>query len=222
MLNASTLYFLEQLKINNHKEWFENNRNLYNNAKANYLQLVTDILKELSKTDASLSFLQAKDCTYRINRDVRFSKNKAPYKTNMGAGISKGGKKLMLAGYYLHCEPSQSFIAAGVWMPLAPELKKIRQEIDYSFEEFKTIVEDKSLQKLNISLEKGKDVMLTRPPKGYDELNPAIDFLKMKSFILSTSISDKTLTSKHLVDTVVTACNTMKPFIDFLNRGLEG
>lgn len=124
MIQKATIQFLKDLKLNNHKDWFEANRKVYEAAKADYLQFVASVLKGLVANDETLALLQPKDCTFRINRDVRFSKNKAPYKTNMGAGFSKGGKKMMLAGYYFHLEPGASFIAGGVWMPMAPELKK--------------------------------------------------------------------------------------------------
>ncbi len=222
MLQKITIKFLQDLKLNNHREWFEANRKIYENAKADYLQFVDEVLKGLSKNDETLAILQPKDCTFRINRDVRFSKNKAPYKTNMGAGFSKGGKKMMLAGYYFQCEPSASFIAGGIWMPMAPELKKVRQEIDYCHDEFKGIVTSKKFVAQFGELEHGEGVVLKRPPKGYEEDNPAIGFLKMKSFIASTPITDEDLTSKHLVKKIVDACAALQPLVYFINRGIEG
>jgi uncharacterized protein (TIGR02453 family) len=222
MIQKSTIEFLKNLKLNNHKEWFDANRKVYEAAKADYLQLVSYVLKGLVANDDSLALLQPKDCTFRINRDVRFSKNKDPYKTNMGAGFSKGGKKMMLAGYYFHCEPGASFIAGGVWMPMAPELKKVRQEIDYCFDEFKEIVTNKTFVKTFGGLEHGEDVMLKRAPKGYEEDNPAIDYLKLKSFIVSTPISDADLNSPKLVQKIVGACAQMQPLVYFINRGIEG
>ena len=222
MLQSSTIKFLQNLKQNNHKDWFDANRKVYEIAKADYLQFVGEVLKGLCKNDETLAFLQPKDCTFRINRDVRFSKNKAPYKTNMGAGFSKGGKKMMLAGYYFHCEPSASFIAGGVWMPMAPELKKVRQEIDYSYDEFNKLVTNKKFVAKFGSLEYGEDVVLKRAPKGYEENNPAIEYLKLKSFIASTPISDKDLTSKDLVKKIVEDSAVLQPLIYFINRGIEG
>ena len=222
MLQQTTINFLQNLKLNNHKDWFDANRKVYESAKADYLQFVSEVLKGLAKNDETLALLQPKDCTFRINRDVRFSKNKAPYKTNMGAGFSKGGKKMQLAGYYFHCEPGASFIAGGIWMPMAPELKKIRQEIDYCFNEFNKLVTNKKFIAQFGALEHGEDVVLKRAPKGYEEDNPAINYLKLKSFIASTSISDADLTSKNLVKIVIDACAGLQPLIHFINRGIEG
>ena len=145
MLQKSTVQFLRDLKKNNSKEWFDTNRKKYESAKNDYEALVGDVIKQLSKTDESIAHLEPKQCVFRINRDVRFSKDKSPYKTNMGMYFSKGGKKSFYAGYYFHLQPGGSFVAGGLWMPMPPELKKVRQEIDYNWEEFKKIVEILSL-----------------------------------------------------------------------------
>ncbi|RYG31141.1 MAG: DUF2461 domain-containing protein, partial [Chitinophagaceae bacterium] len=120
MIQQATLQFLKSLKKNNKKEWFDANRSKYDSAKKNIEELTAGIISRLSKTDESIAHLQPKECMFRINRDVRFSKNKAPYKTNMGVYFSKGGKKGVQAGYYFHVEPGASFIAGGLWMPMAP------------------------------------------------------------------------------------------------------
>jgi uncharacterized protein (TIGR02453 family) len=220
MLQASTLQFLKNLKKNNNKPWFDTHRKEYENAKADFSQLVTNIIAGISKFDSSLASLVAKDCTFRINRDVRFSKDKSPYKPNMGASFNAGGKKLQSAGYYFHVEPGKNFIGGGLYMPMPPILAKIRQEIDYGFAEWKKIVEQKAFKN---NFTKGVDGIdyLVRPPKGYDETNPAIHYLKMKNFIASKPLADKDLTDKTLVKTVTKTFEVMKPFIDFLNRGLE-
>ena len=222
MLQKTTIKFLQDLKLNNHRDWFEANRKVYENAKADYLQFVGEVLKGLCKNDETLAILQPKDCTFRINRDVRFSKNKAPYKTNMGAGFSKGGKKMMLAGYYFQCEPEASFIAGGIWMPMAPELKKVRQEIDYGLDQFNGIVTSKKFVAQFGKLVNGEIEKLKRPPKGYEETNPAIEYLKLKSFIATSPIIDEDLTSKYLVKKIVDACTTMQPLVYFINRGIKG
>lgn len=219
MLQKSTIDFLKKLNTNNNKEWFDANRNLYELAKADYLQLVTTVLQEMKTIDATLINLQPKQCIFRINRDVRFSKNKAPYKTNMGASFNKGAKKIMLAGYYFHLEPKASFIAGGIWMPPADALKKVRQEIDYNFDEFKQIISSKKFVAQFGDIDKTQ--ILSRPPKGYDETNPAINFLKLKSFIGHTPVTNETLLQKDLVKKIIAAFDVMQPLIHFLNRGLE-
>ncbi len=220
MLQSTTIKFLKDLKKNNNKEWFEKNRKAYEAAKADYLDFVSKVLTSLKKKDTTLEGLEPKQCVFRINRDVRFSKDKSPYKTNMGASFSKGGKKIQAAGYYFHCEPGQAFIAGGLWMPMAPELKKVRQEIDYCFDEFEAIVHSKKFTNVFGGLD--TSAILQRPPKGYEEDNAAIEFLKLKSFIVSSPLTDADLSSADLVKKVVSSFETMKPFVDFLNRGLEG
>ncbi len=221
MLQASTLSFLKSLKKNNNREWFELNRKKYEAAKEDFGNLVADVLQDFAKTNDSIAHLTPRECVFRINRDVRFSKDKSPYKTNMAMYISKDGKKVMNAGYYFHCEPGAAFLAGGIWMPASPELKKVRQEIDYNFDEFQNILQSKKFKIAFNDLERGADVLLTRPPKGYEEDNPAIDYLKLKSFIASTSFNDDDLLNKDLAKKIVAHFETIRPLVDFLNRSLE-
>ncbi len=220
MLQSTTLKFLKDLKKNNSKTWFDAHRKQYDVAKADFYSFVDTLVFEVSKFDNSISNLKAKDCTFRINRDVRFSKDKSPYKSNMGASISKGGKKINCAGYYFHCEPGQIFAGGGFYMPAAPELNKIRQEIDYSFKEWKSIVDSKSFKKIYAN---GLAEMysLKRPPKGYDENNPAIYYLKMKCFVATASFTDIDLQQKNAAKEIAKTFAALKPLIDFVNRALE-
>ena len=219
MLQSSTLKFLKGVKKNNNKPWFEKNKNSYLAAKDDIEQLTGQLLNRLGKTDKSIADLKAKDCQFRIYRDVRFSKDKTPYKTNMGAWMNKGGKKINSAGYYFHCEPGHSFIAGGFYLPMPPELNKIRQEIDYNFDEWKKIINNKNFKKYFVKGVEGIE-SLSRPPKGYDDTNPAIEFLKMKSFIVTHQLTDTDIQSKTLVKEVLKTYEAMKPFIDFLNHAV--
>ncbi len=221
MIQQATLQFLKSLKKNNKKEWFDANRSKYDSAKKNIEELTAGIISRLSKTDESIAQLQPKECMFRINRDVRFSKNKAPYKTNMGVYFSKGGKKGVQAGYYFHVEPGASFIAGGLWMPMAPELKKIRQEIDYNWDDFSKIVQEKKFKSAFGNLDRSDEYTLSRPPKGYDEENPAIEYLKLKSLIATRKLTDAELASKDVIKNVVAHFEKMRAFIDFLNRAVE-
>jgi len=219
MIQPSTLQFLKALKKNNNREWFEKNRPKYENAKQDYLAFVTEVLEGIKLKDKTLEFLEPKQCVFRINRDVRFSKNKDPYKTNFGASFSKGAKKVDCAGYYFHLEPGACFIGGGLWMPMAPELKKLRQEIDYCFKKFKGIVNEKKF-KTNYGTLTETD-KLVRPPKGYELDNPAIEFLKLKSFVASMEISDADVLNKNLVKKVITCFESMTPLIHFMNKAID-
>ena len=220
MLQTSTLRFLRSLKKNNNKSWFETNKSSYLAAKEDIGQFVQLVIDGFGKTDADIALLSPKDCTFRIYRDVRFSKNKTPYKSNMGAYFNRGGKKALTAGYYFHCEPGRNRLGGGMWMPMAPELNKIRQEIDYNFDEWTKIINRPAFKKL---FPDGVDGLesLTRPPKGYDDQNPAIEFLKMKNFIVMRTLTDAELQSKTLVKQVLKTFSVMKEFIDFLNRSID-
>jgi uncharacterized protein (TIGR02453 family) len=219
MLQANTIKFLKDLQKNNNRPWFEEHRKQYENAKADFLLLVQQLIAGIATFDKPIGNLEAKNCTFRINRDVRFSKNKDPYKNNIASYFNKDGKKGIGAGYYLHIEPGKSFAAGGIWVPEPAVLAAIRQEIDYSFKEWKKIITDKSFKK---NFDEGiKGETLTRPPKGYDENNPAIEFLKKKSFIVSHSFTDAEVQSKTFVKDVARTFGAMKPMLDFLNLAAE-
>ncbi len=222
MLQPSTLNFLKDLKQNNHRDWFEKNRKVYEAAKADFEIFTGKVLEQLSKTDSSIADLKPKDCLFRINRDVRFSKDKSPYKTNFGMGISKGGKKGNDAGYYFHGEPGSAFVGGGLWMPMAPELKKVRQEIDYCWKEFSGIIRSKKFVVVYDDINKSAEYSLTRPPKGYNETNPAIEYLKLKGFVGMKPLADEDLLSKDAVKKIVAPFEALKPLLDFINRALEG
>ncbi len=207
------LSFLSTLKDNNNKEWFDQHRSEWETIKKDFNKFIADLILEISKFDKSIEGLQAKDCIFRINKDVRFSKDKSPYKTNIGAIINKGGKKSNYAGYYIHIEPGSSMIAGGIYMPDAPLLKSIRQEIDYNFESFEKIINHKIYKKYFNKMSGDK---LISTPKGYDEKNPSIEYLKHKSFISVHKVSQKDMDIENIVE----VCKALKPFNDFLNQSI--
>jgi uncharacterized protein (TIGR02453 family) len=219
MIQQSTLNFLKALQKNNNKHWFDANRKKYDEARADFVLLTEMIINTVAGFDKSIAGLEAKKCIFRINRDVRFSKDKSPYKTNMGASFNKGGKKIQNGGYYFHCEPGQSFLAAGVYMPMPDDLNKIRQEIDYNFDRWKKIISRKSFVK---TFPNGftDTESLARPPKGYEAGNPAIEFLKLKHIVVSHPLTDAQLTDKKLLKTIEAVFKEVKPMIDFLNEAI--
>jgi len=219
MIQQSTLQFLKSLHKNNNREWFLKNKQNYDAAKENFLVFVDEILKGIQKFDPTLNELLPKQCVFRINRDVRFSKNKEPYKNNFGASFSKGAKKINAAGYYFHLEPGASFIGGGLWMPEAPDLQKLRQEIDYSYKEFKSILGNTKFKNTFGSLT--TEAKLSRPPKGYDIDNPAIEFLKLKSFTAIVPIADKDIFNENMVKQSLTVFKTLSPLVQFLNRAID-
>jgi len=219
MLEPATLKFLKELQKNNNKPWFDGHRDRYENARTDFLSLTTALITAIARFDKPIGILEAKQCIFRINRDVRFSKNKVPYKNNMAAYFNKDGKKGIGAGYYLHVEPGKSFAAGGIWMPEPAVLSGIRQEIDYNWEQWQKIITSRSFAKTFTEGVKGET--LTRPPKGYDEDNPAIAFIKKKSFIVSKPFTDQEVLSSGFVKEVGKTFGVMKPLIDFMNTALH-
>lgn len=215
----SLIAFLEKLQNNNHKDWFDANKKEYDKLRADWIQLAANIIEQTSKFDTDVSELDPKKCIFRINRDVRFSKNKDPYKNNFGISLSKGGKTTDFCGYYIHLQPGDCFIAGGSYQPMPDKLAAIRQEIDYNFEEFKSIIEHKEFVKHFGTLTGDK---LQRPPKGYEIDNPAIEYIKHKGFLAFLKIPDKNLTEKELLKQCDSAFKAMKPLNDFLNRAILG
>jgi uncharacterized protein (TIGR02453 family) len=218
MLNKTTLDFLSSLNKNNNRDWFEKNRTKFEAAKNDIAELVKEMIRGMSKFDKDIAALEVKDCLYRIYRDVRFSKNKLPYKNNMGAYFSKNGRKSIFAGYYMHIQPGgNSFLAGGMYMPEPDHLKAIRQEIDYNSAEFKKIIGSKQFVKTFGSLQGEKTILA---PKGYPKDHPEIELLKHKSLIVSHAVRDAQLMNKDFVKYATGVFKTMYPFIQFLNRAV--
>jgi len=220
MLQPATLKFLKGLQKNNNNPWFEKNRPAYEDAKADFAQFIQTVIDKHGKKDDSIKDLKAKDCMFRINRDVRFSKDKSPYKNNFGASINRGGKKSVYAGYYFHCQPGEAFVGGGLWIPMPPDLKKVRQEVDYCFDEFEKIIGSKKFISVYGDLIKDGETSLVKVPQGFEKDNPAAEYLKLKSFIAMKKLDDATLTSKDLVQTTLGAFETLHPLLMFLNRAL--
>ncbi|MEO5684087.1 MAG: DUF2461 domain-containing protein [Chitinophagaceae bacterium] len=221
MLQVATIKFLKDLQKNNNKPWFDANRPVYEDAKADFAQFVQALIDKHGSKDDSIKELKAKECMFRINRDVRFAKDKSPYKNNFGASINRGGKKSMFAGYYFHCQPGEAFVGGGLWVPMPPDLKKVRQEVDYCFDELKKILAAKKFKTVYADLIKDSETSLVNVPQGFEKDNPAATYLKLKSFIAMKKLDDKTLASKDLVNTTLEAFDALQPLLTFLNRALS-
>jgi uncharacterized protein (TIGR02453 family) len=220
MLQTSTLRFLKALKKNNNKPWFDAHRSDYEVARNDFAGFIQAVIDNHGRNDSSIKSINARDCLFRINRDIRFSKDKSPYKTNMGAYINRGGKKSIFGGYYFHCEPGESFAGGGLWMPMPSELNKVRQEIDYNFAEFKKIINSRKFKSIYGQMSRDSEYVLTRVPRGYDPANPAAEYIKMKSFVSTTFLADRELSSKDLVKRTVAAFGALQPLVEFINKSI--
>jgi len=209
-----TLDYLEDLRFNNHKTWFDENRPRYDQARANFEALVADVLLNFKPVE-DIGTTTAKDCIFRINRDVRFSKDKTPYKSNFGALIGKGGRKTNQRSYYLNLEPGGSFIAGGVYAPLPEHLKQIRAAIDTDHgKKLTSIINHRDFKKYFGAME---GEALKTAPKGYAADHPAIDLLKQKQLMAIHKLDDTDVLQDDFVTHIINVCQALKPFEQFFN-----
>ncbi len=220
MIKTETLKFLQDLAEHNHREWFQQHKDQYLSARENALQVTRLIIQQLAKVDNTISAaLNPEDCLMRIYRDIRFSKDKTPYKINIGIGISSNGKSFNGPGYYIHIQPGSSFVGGGIWQPEAEQLKAIRQEIDYNGSAFRKIVESPSFKTTFGQL--SSEDQLKTAPKGYPADHELIDFIKLKSFVVSRTFSDKALQESNFVRNVTDTFEKMYPLIVFLRNAIS-
>ncbi|MDL2227669.1 DUF2461 domain-containing protein [Bacteroidales bacterium OttesenSCG-928-K03] len=219
MIKQDTLTFLNDIKINNNREWFHANKKMYEAAKQNIIDVTSYLTNEISKFDNDIWAFDPKKALFRIARDVRFSNDKTPYKTNFGSCISPKAKNIYdQSTYYLHIEPGKSFFTSGVYMPYKPFLNDIRRTIYYNLDVFINIVENKEFVKKFGNLVDDND-KLSRVPIGYDKDSPAAEYLKHKNYFVQISLSDEVLVDEKLFsENILSAARLMKPFNDFFNH----
>lgn len=214
------LSFLSKLKKNNNREWFLANKEEYEKVRALFIDTVTQVHQHLATVDESLALLDPKKMVYRIHRDVRFSKNKLPYKHNVAATFSSAGKSMLAPGYHIQLEPNhESFIALGFYLPEADTLAKVRQEIDYNGEALVKITEKATFKKLFPSL--WDEDKLKSAPKGYDKHHPHIEWLKLKSFLIVRSFRDEEVYDKNFLIEVAKSFTVGYPFNEFLKNSIS-
>jgi uncharacterized protein (TIGR02453 family) len=208
------LDFLLALQANNHKPWFQAHRAEYEAARQCFEGYVDDFIQEFRSIE-DFENLAAKDCVFRIYRDVRFARDKAPYKPNMGASVALGGKHSLRAPYYIHLEPpDKSFLAGGVYLPTPEQLAAIRRAIDRDPAGMQAAIGSKPFKKYFGSLSGEK---LKTPPRGYPGDHPEIELLKYKQFIAGHALTDKDVLSRRLLSHTVEVFAALKPLLDFLN-----
>ncbi len=218
MIPSTILDFLKELSVNNNKDWFNENKEKYQQAKEDFESFINELIALVHSIDPKIGHPHAKDCIFRIFRDVRFSKDKLPYKNNFGAYIAHGGRKSPYAGYYFHIEPDNSFIGGGLHCPQPNILKSVRESIIENAEEYKQIINEKTFKKTfhEIWGEKVKTA-----PKGFSKNDPNIDLIRPKSYALVANISDEEILSSKLEKQISKVFNTMKPFNDFINIAVK-
>jgi uncharacterized protein (TIGR02453 family) len=218
MISTDTFQFLKELRRNNHKEWFDQNRSVYQTQRNDFEYFLNMVIGEIAGFDREAAQTTAKASIFRINRDIRFSNDKLPYKTNFGAFIAKGGRKGINAGYYIHVEPGECFLAGGIYMPSAPVLKAIRTEIYDNAGEYLDIISAPDFRKHfgnELSGEK-----LRTAPKGFPKDFPHIDHLKYKHYTVSKKEPDAVYQSPAFIKEVTSVFKAMMPFNRYLNAAV--
>ncbi len=210
------LKFLTKLEKNNNKPWFDENRAEYQQCRETWIQVSQYLLEYTSEIEPDFLAQDPRKCIFRINRDIRFSHNKKPYKNNFGIYLVPGGKKSPNSGYYLHLEPGNSFIAGGIHSPDSERLNLIREKISKHGDTFLKILNNKKFKQCFGAL--NQEQRLKRPPRGFDKEHPYIELLKQKNFIIWEKVSDKEVLDKKFMDRVVDRFMVMDDFIKYLNQ----
>ncbi len=218
-MNPKVIKFLKLLQQNNNRDWFSENKQLYLDAKAEFDDFVNHLIADIELFDASVRGLSSKNTVYRIYRDIRFSKDKTPYKRYFSAYIAPGGRKSKMAGYYIHIEPGNCLAGGGLHCPAKEILNEVRFEIYNNPEEFTGIIEDNSFKNLFGEIIGDK---LIRPPKGFPKEFPLIEWIKHKEFITAHPFPDELVTNNKFIPYLLKVFKTLKPMNDFLNRPLIG
>ena len=218
MIKKDIFQFLKELKKNNNRDWFNENRDTYKKVRTDFENFIEQVILEILKFDAD-SYTTAKDAVFRINNDLRFSKDKPPYKTNFGAYITGGGRKGITAGYYIHIEPGECFLAGGIYMPSSDVLKAVRTEIFENYDEFESLVSDPEFVK-NF----GKNFWgerLKSAPRGFPPDFKGIDYLKYKHYTIARDVADSLVTGPRYLEETISVFRSMFPFNTFINRAIN-
>ncbi len=218
MIEKDTFEFLAELKDNNYREWFDEHRHRYQSAKLNIQHLIDHLIEKIIQFDEGVRGTTAQKSVFRIFRDVRFSKNKAPYKTNMGAWIAPGGRKSPFAGYYVHVEPrGKSFLAGGVYRPASNVLKAIREGIDYDASSLRGILGEKKFVEEFGELKGDK---LKTAPKGYPKDHPDIDLIRHKDYIVSKPLQDSEVMASDFIENAAKTFEVLFSLNQYLNQAI--
>lgn len=209
--------FLNKLAIHNNREWFHHNKGEFDELRALWINDIQRLISLMSKYDDTLNGVDAKDCVYRIYRDIRFSPNKLPYKTYFSAVIAQGGRKTLKGCCYLHVQPGESGLHGGIWCPEMPLLTRLRHEVEDNIDEFMAIINDAEFK------ERYRLVgdSLKSMPKGFDKDSPYGEYIKKKEYLVSMPVGDDYFLDENWVARVAYDFKFIKPFNDFLNYVFE-
>ena len=211
-IKKESLDFLKTLSKHNHRDWFNAHKDTYTKTHENIIQFADALLDEMNKHD-KIETESGKKSLFRIYRDIRFSKDKTPYSCRFSGGFQRATKKLR-GGYYFHIEPGKSFLAGGFWGPEPDDIKRIRQDIDMNYKDWKKLLAHKQLTGTF-----GKMIgdQVSSAPKGYSKDHPAIELLRYKQFILKHTFTDAEVCSPGFLTKVNETYKKMRPFLDYMS-----
>jgi uncharacterized protein (TIGR02453 family) len=214
------LDFINDLVANNNREWLTDNKERYNATRSFFEKLSTELIREIVKFDPDIMNVEAKDCIFRVHRDIRFSLDKTPYKNHYGVFIAAaGGRKSVRGGYYLHLEPNNSFIATGVWCPPPPLLKALRESVYENSEELTDLLSQQEFKKwYNGFYDNDK---LKKVPRGFPQDFEHAELLKLKHYMVEYKLPESLLNSEHFIPEIANAYRAAYPLNRFLNYTVD-
>lgn len=215
VLTKTNLQFLKDLKTNNNRDWFNDHKEEYLKQHQNTIDFADSLLELLNKHD-NIETPTGKKSLFRIYRDVRFSKDKSPYKTNWAGGFKRATQNLR-GGYYFHIEDNCAFVGGGFWSPNKEDLQRIREDIVTDSSELRKVINSKSFKSTFGKLE---GEQLKTCPKGFDKEHPDLDLLRYKQFIISKKFSNKEVLSPDFAKMVNDTFKKMRPFFDYMSESI--
>jgi len=214
-IKKESIEFLKALSKNNNREWFNKHKDRYLEAHKNIVEFADALIVEMNKHD-NIETASGKESMFRIYKDVRFSKDKTPYNTHWSGAFKRATKKLR-GGYYFHLKTGDSFLAGGFWGPEPNDMKRIRQDIEVNYKDWKKLLSNKSLTKTFGKLIGEK---VSTAPRGYEKDNPAIELLRYKQYLLKHEFTDKEVCSPDFVKKVNEVYKKMRPFFNYMSEVL--
>ena len=218
MINEEILTFLRQLAANNNRDWFQANKERYDRLRLAFIDEVQQLIERLAVVDPTVAGVEAKDCLYRIYRDIRFSPDKTPYKIHFAAYIAPGGRSSERGGYYLHLQPDECMLSGGIWCPPMPLLKRLRRDIYDNIDEFRAILDNPAFRQVYGGLE---GETLKRMPQGYPMDSPHADIMRHKDFVVAAHKEDGFFCQPDWLDRTAEELALIHPLNEFLNYTFE-
>jgi len=219
MISKNVILFLKELESNNNREWFQENKAKYEASKSEVETIINELIPLVQQFDTSIGAPLVKDCMFRIYRDVRFSPDKSPYKTHIGAFIANGGRKSRFGGYYLHLEAGKSMLGGGIYRPSPDEVKKIRQAMHYHAADFESILQAPKFKEYFECI--SDDQPLQKPHRDCPEGFAHPEWFTYRNFTVLHRLNDDEVSKTDFIQKATDVFEAMAPFNRFLNDAIS-